>query len=162
MSYTVVPTSMSRSSSPSDSSGSSARRSSEFPLLPTSSSHDEHSKEIDDMEEAAFAWSQKKQEDGSRRKSLRLVVLAVPALLALLGLAFVANEQDTLPVKKVSGWVAGHFKTKAETATLLVPRIAENGTQFSYYPDPLTNPVSPHNRLDFGGSCFFLAASRAG
>ncbi|GAA5948937.1 hypothetical protein JCM3765_003958 [Sporobolomyces pararoseus] len=157
MSYTAIPTSISRSSSPSNSDRESSIRDSpssgsEIPLLPTASySHDSQSKEVEDLDGAEYAWSsnRKQRERGGKRRTLVVALLAPLVVFTLLGLAYLSNGTTKVSLEKVPSWIKDHFKSEREVRNLLVPRVNfENGTLFSYYPAPLTNPVFPQWNLD--------------
>ncbi|GAA5990365.1 hypothetical protein JCM5350_006895 [Sporobolomyces pararoseus] len=155
MSYTSIPTSSSRSPSPSNSNRECSLRnspSSEIPLLPTSSySPESQSKEIEELADTDYAWECDNKRRESRRKKRNLVValLAPVVVVTVMGIMYVANETDQIPLKKVPSWVKDHFQSEREVRNLLLPRVDfDNGTLFSYYPAPLTNPVSPQWDLD--------------
>lgn len=138
MSYVALPTSVSRSTSPA----------SEVSLLPTHSSDSIETTCKD--EDVSNAWDPTKpKERQHRRRQLVFAILVPLVVVSLIGFAYAANENDRVVVP---GWIRGHFaKTESTVKTLLVPRLEpDNGTYFTYYPDPLTNPVSPQWRLDFG------------
>ncbi|GAA5982389.1 hypothetical protein JCM5350_000393 [Sporobolomyces pararoseus] len=165
MSYTSIPTSRSRSASPdSQHSFSQTRRPSQIAFLPTSptsvDSPTYSTKEVEDTDDSDYAWKRMNQQeagggrgDWQKKKKVLVIALLVPlVVMALTVFAFAANEHEQLPLPlhKVPSWIKEQWRGRPDVQTLLLPRLdAENGTHFSYYPHPLTNPVSPQNHLDF-------------
>ncbi|GAA5929899.1 uncharacterized protein JCM15063_004659 [Sporobolomyces koalae] len=148
MSYTALPTSSSRPSSPSRPTLSPRHSSTDFTAIPTSDALSEYEddKEDDFASEASPApWRSTRSDP--RQKRLLVVTLMAAAVVFLSVVAFVAHDEQVTPT--ITRWVAGKLGPRKATLLVSQPPHGDNGTQFSYYAEPLTNPVTPKWNLDF-------------
>ncbi|GAA5895831.1 uncharacterized protein JCM6883_001632 [Sporobolomyces salmoneus] len=156
MSYTAIPTSQSQprsSTSSSESSRRGSQPSSQLSLLPTSSSRssdDYRYRQLDETKDETYGKGCTEGHDTRRNKKTSKVIkllLLTLVVITLIGFAYVVNENDRV---EVTSWIQDRLKSEVKVDSLLVRKVeTANGTHFSYYPQPLTNPLSPQWELDF-------------